>query len=668
MEFGIMRNKLRPIDSKPERVILSDILPFEMPLMVSNRHFYRFLVENKIRLDDNCNLIPGNRACPHILPLLFGTKYRRSTIPFTYSIAHKENDLRELAVIHPMHQLRMIAFYEKYKELILYYCAKSNFSIRRPCRIAKAFYYKDRTHIENIDKKESQRLIEQYGKEYETLKTFFVYKDYSNIHQFYESYRYHRCEKKYTQLLKFDVSKCFDSVYTHTIGWAIFNKPIVKAMLLKNHKAPTFANEFDKLMQELNYSETNGIVIGPEFSRIFAEIILQRVDADVENELKKIGLINKRDYEALRYVDDYFIFYNNDEDKNKILRLFKLHLRDYNFYVNDAKTIPYEKPIITEITVGKLYINKLLRDSLPTENVKLKADEADYLGYDLRVSGRYLITSFKTIIKTHQVEYRDVLNYTLASIERRVKQIIDEFHGIADKKKAIQNNFVEGISEILDFVFFLYAVSPRVNTTIKLCRILNHIVECTVLPENLGEDLRQRVFKKIHENISDVFKKNEMQEHVQVETLYLLGIICQLGRGYWLEQGLLCSYFGLCRDKKHQLYAKHRINYFTIVALLWYVRNKKAYEDIRSFLKKYIYARFIKSGPDFGDNTELTLLFLDIVVCPYLDLDFRRKLLALREPDLPKQNAILKTGPWFTQWENLEFGKALDAKKSYEVY
>ena len=38
-------------------------------------------------------------------------------------------------------------------------------------------------------------------------------------------------------------------------------------------------------MQRLNYNETNGIVIGPEFSRIFAEIILQRVDKEVEKAL-----------------------------------------------------------------------------------------------------------------------------------------------------------------------------------------------------------------------------------------------------------------------------------------------------------------------------------------------------------------------------------------------
>ena len=662
-----MKSKLRPIGSKPERVILSDILPYEMPLMVSNRHFYKFLVENKVKINSSNqidSLLVGHQR--KIIDLMFGQSISRATIPFVYGIAHKENDLRELSIIHPVHQLRMIAFYEKYKDLIIYYCGISSFSIRKPCKVARSYYYKDKTHNEKYDQKEQQRLVEQYSKEYETLKTYFVYKDYSNIHQFYESYRYHRCEKKYGKLLKFDISKCFDSVYTHTIEWAVFNKSIAKEVLPKSLK--TFASEFDKLMSALNYGETSGIVIGPEFSRIFAEIILQRIDKDVEYKLFKSALIYKRDYEVLRYVDDYFVFYNKEEDKEKILKLFRHELKNYNLYVNDSKTIPYDKPIITEITIGKLHIKRLLREGLSTENVKTKSDDLEYFGYDLHVNTCNLITSFKAIIKTHQVEYKDVLNYTLASVERRVVKILEEFESIGDKRVVYAKTFTSGLLEILDFVFFLYTVSPRVNTTIKLCRILNKIVEHVKCRQNLGEGLKQQIFKRIYDDIHDILKKNEMQAHSQVETLYVLGILCQLGRGYWLEQDVLSSYFGIERPNG-KLRPKYNLNYFSVVSLLWYVRDKKRYSEIREFLEKYVYDRVKDSSlRECLDNAELTMLFWDIAVCPYLDITFRRKLVGLYEKDPGKQNAILGTGPWFTQWKGLEYGKALAAKKSYEVY
>src|SRR5690606_17626594 len=115
-----------------------------------------------------------------------------------------------------------------------------------------------------------------------------------------------------------------------TISWALFNKAIIKDNIDDSRK--TFGGEFDELMQKLNANETNGIVIGPEFSRIFAELILQQIDNDILNNLlssdaNQPRLIHKRDYEIFRYVDDYFIFYNKEEDKERILKEFKLCLK-----------------------------------------------------------------------------------------------------------------------------------------------------------------------------------------------------------------------------------------------------------------------------------------------------------------------------------------------------
>jgi hypothetical protein len=41
------------IGYKKERVVLSDILPYEVPPFFSNRHFYNFLVKNKIVINED---------------------------------------------------------------------------------------------------------------------------------------------------------------------------------------------------------------------------------------------------------------------------------------------------------------------------------------------------------------------------------------------------------------------------------------------------------------------------------------------------------------------------------------------------------------------------------------------------------------------------------------
>lgn len=243
---------------KKERCLLSDVLPFEIPISFSNRHFYAFILRNRISIDRNAILwLKGSAALDKIVHLLFAlpeNSYRLTTVtkfvgekaldfqryqlddkgipkpqrspkperfmtPFAFRIRHKETEFRELCVPHPKSQLLVVDFYDRCKETILYYTSLSTYTIRAPARVAKFQYHKDRLHFERLATDLS--IVEQSGQEYESLKSFFVYEDYSNVFKFYESYRYHRAEKKYNKLVKLDISKCFDSIYTHSIGWAV---------------------------------------------------------------------------------------------------------------------------------------------------------------------------------------------------------------------------------------------------------------------------------------------------------------------------------------------------------------------------------------------------------------------------------------------------------------
>lgn len=42
------RRKKIKLQYKKERVVFSDILPYELPIIFSNRYFYRFLVNNPL--------------------------------------------------------------------------------------------------------------------------------------------------------------------------------------------------------------------------------------------------------------------------------------------------------------------------------------------------------------------------------------------------------------------------------------------------------------------------------------------------------------------------------------------------------------------------------------------------------------------------------------------
>ncbi len=691
-----MKSNKRLIKYKKERVVLSDILPFEIPVTFSNRHFYDFLVSNKIYFDGKKIKWAINKPdLNEAIKLLFDfrnivvskneievdVKWGLKSIPFKYKISHKENDFRELTLVHPKNQLALIDFYEKNKQLLLHYCGISPFSIRKASKVAKFTFHKDKTHKQKLTENHDYETIEEHDKEYENLKTFFVYKNYSNIHKFYESYKYHRCEKKYNKLFKFDISKCFDSIYSHSITWALLNKEIVKDNIALSNG--TFGGNFDRLMTHLNYGETNGIVIGPEFSRIFAELILQRIDRNVEINLReKEETIHKVDYEIFRYVDDFFVFYNNESTKDKILKYFRLELKEYKLYLNDSKTILYEKPIITEITIAKQKITELLNkyltyrinEDIPKDPIantqEHKKEESEKIG-SIYVSSNRLITKFKTIIKETQINYKDILNYTLALIERKVSKILKDY-GKLERKRSSEKAFTIAVSEILDFTFFLYSVSPRVNTTIKLCRILRKLTESLSQKGGINVDFKHSTFKKIYDNIYFILQKNKSLEHTQVETLYLLIALGELGKEYWLDADVLRQYLCIDKDKlTGELSYKGSLNYFAIIVLLFYMQRKKRYSLLRTFLQEHIRLRFneVKNN-NLGKTTELVFLLFDILTCPYLDLTFKQDMLTLNGLTNPSiQIGLIEMRKyWFTKWTDFDFGKELDAKHSQEVY
>lgn len=717
-----MKRKKIPINYSKERVILSDVLPFEIPITYSNRHFYNFLVKNKIKVttsaDGSKKVVwqDENSFIGEILKLLLGFRQDKvilnneieisnktdlKKIPFSFKISHKESDFRDLTIIHPKNQLDIIEFYENFKDTILYYSNISQFSIRKPNKVAKYIYQKPKKLKKEFGKEIDEKNDNESKTKYENLKHYFHIKEYSNIHRFYESYQYHQCEKKYNKLYKFDISKCFDSIYTHSIAWALLNKEIVKDTLPDSDT--TFAGMFDKLMQNLNYGETNGIIIGSEFSRIFAELILQQIDKIVYHELMKQGKIHKRDYEVFRYVDDYFVFYNDEATIETIHSLYKLELRKYKMYLNDSKSKLYEKPIITELSIAKQKISDLLNkdlafkvneqdktidvgeeaeEELETDSDVEKSNEAKYKIY---VSSNKLITRFKTVIKETKVEYKDILNYVLASIDKKVEKLISTYDE-SEKNHKKEKAYTEAILQILDVTFFLYSVSPRVNSTIKLCMVIDKITSFINRnnkdkSETFSFDNKHRIFKKISDEVSQILNKNKSSEHIQVETLYLLVALRELGREYRLDIKLLCKYFNIGTDETNEKkFEINSLNYFSITVLLFYIKDAERYKFLRYELMKYVTTIFQTEGRDnIRKKAELVFLLMDMLTCPYLDdktktikddkYRYKKKLLSLSGVDPVNHIGIIeKENFWFTKWTDFKFGSELESKRSQEVY
>ncbi|MFA7109839.1 MAG: antiviral reverse transcriptase Drt3b [Sphaerochaetaceae bacterium] len=430
--------KRKNISKNITRYLLSDVLPYEVPITFSNYSMVDFF--NRIGLvvqrgdrknalalrlswddkfvHDNENtllfyLFDGGDEKSMQQATMTANSLRitnKNSIPFDFYTTRNNGQLRKLSVISPQSQLFMMWYYQQYSDVILYFCHRSDFSIRYPQKIAEWKYYKDYSHYLSVLACDQKATIEEFDNEYESLKSFFSYREFSNIYKFYESNLYHRIEQKFRYLKKVDISKCFDSLYTHSVAWFVYGKSYIKDNLCVEKES--FVGILDKLMQNMNYAETHGIVIGPEFSRIFAEIILQAIDSDVESELREQKLFNKNQYQICRYVDDYFVFYNDESTIQEVIRVLQEKLLENKLYLNQAKETDISRPIITNVSIAKCKIEKLFEDLFP-KKLSEGSKEDGIIVYSLdipRISSCTLILQYKSTLAETGAGYQDVLN------------------------------------------------------------------------------------------------------------------------------------------------------------------------------------------------------------------------------------------------------------------
>lgn len=128
-----------------------------------------------------------------------------------------------------------------------------------------------------------------------------------------------------------DVSRFYPSVYTHSLAWAINGKLAAKADTHSN-SAAVFGNRLDFILRQSQLRQTVGMAIGPDASKIVAEILMSAVDK------KFVEISRKPKPIYMRHVDDYWIGGNSQEECEKHLQNLRLALKEYQLDINEAKT------------------------------------------------------------------------------------------------------------------------------------------------------------------------------------------------------------------------------------------------------------------------------------------------------------------------------------------
>lgn len=135
---------------------------------------------------------------------------------------------------------------------------------------------------------------------------------------------------EFSHLLHTDVTDCYESLYTHSIPWAIHG--IEKAKYGKG-KNKLLGESIDAHIRAGRYGQTNGISQGSVLMDFLAELVLGYVDESINSKL-----MGTTDVRILRYRDDYRIFANSDQRAEEVLKRVSDELRSVGMRLGVAKT------------------------------------------------------------------------------------------------------------------------------------------------------------------------------------------------------------------------------------------------------------------------------------------------------------------------------------------
>lgn len=163
-----------------------------------------------------------------------------------------------------------------------------------------------------------------------------------------------------------DISKCFPSIYTHAVEWALVGKESVKERRRKNKKNGGWEEEIDKKLRCTTNNETHGILIGPHASNLISEIVLCRVDAELSEKWKYI-----------RHIDDIECYVSTREDADNFIRAFDRALSKYGLSRNTSKTKILDLPRALQSS----WVSKLRRYPLPEDKPLRYSDVLAFMDY-----------------------------------------------------------------------------------------------------------------------------------------------------------------------------------------------------------------------------------------------------------------------------------------------
>lgn len=180
----------------------------------------------------------------------------------------------------------------------------------------------------------------------------------------------------YKYALVTDISSYFPSIYTHSIPWALDGKDKAKDNFKNKRKG--LGDKIDEYCRNIQDGQTIGLPIGSDTSHIISEIIGTAIDCEL-NEKMNVAI------KGFRYVDDFFLFFENRTDAEKALATLITIISNYELEINASKT----KIIETKDLIEESWRYSLKKISISHKIKKQRNDMHNYFSSVFSLERKY---------------------------------------------------------------------------------------------------------------------------------------------------------------------------------------------------------------------------------------------------------------------------------------
>jgi hypothetical protein len=627
------------------RSLLTETLPYEVPVIFSNELLYASLVK------------PSTDPDVRKIVDCIRTKHNKYTIPYSYVISKDDSRSTTLGIIHPNQQMAMAEFYELYKQSLVDYCSNSEISLRRPSGDMPFFANNELSDEESLKQGIPHIQPEDGQIDVSRMTSYFTYERYNLLGKFVEAKEFRELEKNFRFLRTLDVSKCFFHIYTHSVTWAVKGKQYSKAQ----SDTYSFEAQFDKLMQRANYNETNGIVIGPEISRIFAEIIFQEIDRATVNALQPRQ--HNSDFAIRRYVDDYYIFASTEEMLDAATSVLESELERFKLFLNTEKTVTHGRPFVSKISMARSELKALISemdtclDGLAGDQdaakTRKQARELKRLALDIRlISERYAVT------------LNSLSGWLLATLRGLLRRSIAAIKFASDDTKG--QAATEMAADLLEIVFYIAALDLRVRTTYSLCQMAVVIDELKTAGTSDSYDQLSHFFKQeLSSLIAALLRRTYGAREDGIVELSNLMVIA--------AQYYSADFFDSDGPRKALEYvlADQLPSYFSYVtAKFCLLKDKAKYAAELQKLNSDVRTRLNADAEQLGTSSELYLLACDYLSSPDVSETDKRSLVQSICGGQPAKATVTEASKYlgFVDWNGVRIVHVLGRRELRPVY